>query len=66
MNIYSIEDYAWERLKDTERELEQRRLRAHPEGAAWARMVKLVVRRSWWIAGLAMHRPPRRRGPRVS
>ena len=60
MNPYMNEDVMWQRLKDIQREVENQRLidlRSMP--SAWD-LIKLLGRRVWLIAGLAMHRPPRR------
>jgi len=54
------EDVMWQRLKDIQREVENQRLigpRSVPP--AWD-LIKLLGRRVWLIAGLAMRRPPRR------
>lgn len=60
MNPYTNEDVMWQRLKDIQREVENRRLvgpRSMP--SAWD-LIQLLGRRAWLIAGLAMRRPPRR------
>lgn len=60
MNPYMNEDVMWQRLKDIQREVENRRLvgpRSLP--SAWD-LTKLLGKRVWLIAGLAMRRPPRR------
>lgn len=60
MNPYTEEDVMWQRLKDTQREAENRRLiRAENGQSTWG-LLKLLAARSWLIAGLAMRRPPRR------
>lgn len=59
MNPYMNEDVMWQRLKDIQREVENQRLlgkRSMP--SAWD-LIKVLGRRVWLIAGLAMRRPPR-------
>ena len=58
MNPYVNEDVMWQRLKDIQREAENRRLVGSSPTAlevAW-----MLGRRAWLIAGLAVRRPPRR------
>ena len=57
---YMNEDVAFERLKDLQREMENSRLTAVTL-AGFGRPVRNLLARAWWIAGLAMRRPPRRR-----
>jgi hypothetical protein len=57
---YSNEDVAFERLKDLQREMENSRLTADTL-TGFGRLVVHLVARAWWLAGLAMRRPPRRR-----
>ena len=59
MNSYSNEDLMWQRLKDLQREAENRRLYAASMPIVLAR-VRLLGQRAWWLAGLAMRRTPRR------
>ena len=60
MNPYVNEDVAWQRLLDLQREMENSRLLA-TQGIPWAvRLVGLLGRRAWWLAGIAAHRAPRR------
>jgi len=53
MYPYMNEDAAFERLKDLQREMENNRMVAGSLFRNWAE-------RAWWVAGLAMRRPPRR------
>jgi hypothetical protein len=57
---YMNEDVMFERLKDLQREMENSRLTAHTLARRWA-LVRNLSARAWWLAGLAMRRPPRRR-----
>jgi hypothetical protein len=59
MYPYMNEDVAFERLKDLQREMENSRLTANTL-ARFGRLVANLSARVWWIAGLAMTRPPRR------
>ena len=59
MYPYMNEDVAFERLKDLQRELENSRLTANTL-AGFGRLVHNLSARAWWVAGLAMRRPPRR------
>jgi hypothetical protein len=54
------EDVAFERLKDLQREMENSRLTASGL-AGFGPLVRNLSARAWWLAGLAMRRPPRRR-----
>jgi hypothetical protein len=65
MNPYVNEEVMWQRLKDIQMEAENRRLLAQSSVPAVADLLRLLVRRAWWIAGLAMRRPPRRSPLRV-
>ena len=60
MYPFMNEDVAFERLKDLQREMENSRLTANGL-AGLGSMVRIVSARAWWLAGLAMLRPPRRR-----
>jgi hypothetical protein len=60
MNPYRNEDAAFERLKDLRREMENDRLMAGSVLGLRGRLWNLAAR-AWWLAGLAMRRPPRRR-----
>ena len=60
MYPYTNEDVAFERLKDLQREMENSRAAASSL-AALAVLVRNLSARAWWLAGLAMRRPPRRR-----
>ncbi|HKV87614.1 MAG TPA: hypothetical protein VJT78_06420 [Candidatus Dormibacteraeota bacterium] len=60
MNQYLNEDAAWQRLKDVQREYENSRLLAVHGWPALVHLSGLIVRRAWWLAGLAMQRAPRR------
>jgi hypothetical protein len=57
---YTNEDVAFDRLKDLQREMENSRLTANGL-AGLGRVVVHMLARAWWLAGLAMRRPPRRR-----
>jgi hypothetical protein len=59
MNPYTDEDLMWQRLKDLQREAENRRLIRAENGTTGRELVKLLVARAWLLAGLAMRRPPR-------
>jgi hypothetical protein len=54
------EDVAFERLKDLQREMENSRLTANGL-AGLGSLFRNLSARVWWLAGLAMLRPPRRR-----
>ena len=59
MNPYANQDMAWQRLKDMQLEVENRRLASgHEPLSATARRFAVSA---WHLAGLAMQRPPRRR-----
>jgi len=60
MNPYAEEDVMWQRLKDTQREAENRRLMRSQSLPSTAGLLKLLAARAWLLAGLAMRRPPRR------
>jgi len=60
MNPYVNEDAMWQRLKDLQREAENRRLMRTENGTTAWDMVKTLAARAWLLAGLAMQRPPRR------
>ncbi len=60
MYPYMNEDVAFERLKDLQREMENSRLTANGL-AGLGSLVRNLSARAWWLAGLAMLRPPRRR-----
>ena len=60
MNPYLNEDVMWERLKDIQREAENRRLIARSRLPGLAYLAGLLARRAWWLAGLAIRRAPRR------
>jgi hypothetical protein len=55
MNPYTNEEMMWQRLVDLQREAENSKL-WRDQGLSLAR---LLGRRMWTLAGLAMHRPPR-------
>lgn len=59
MYPYMNEDAAFERLKDLQREMENSRLIAG-SAPALGSVVRNLAERAWWLAGLAMGRPPRR------
>jgi hypothetical protein len=62
MNPYADEDVMWQRLKDMQREAENRRLmrRESRSGPGAGELVRMLAARAWLLAGLAMRRPPRR------
>jgi hypothetical protein len=60
MYQHTNEDVAFERLKDLQREMENSRRAVHSLRGA-ATLVRHLSARAWWLAGLAMRRPPRRR-----
>ena len=57
---YMNEDVMFERLKDLQRELENRHLAAGTL-PGFGGLVRNLSARAWHLAGLAMRRPPRRR-----
>jgi hypothetical protein len=63
MNSYVNEDVMWQRLKDIQLEAENRRL--YGPRAGLLELAWLLGKRVWWVAGLAMRRPPRRRSLHV-
>lgn len=65
MNHYMDEEVMWQRLQDLQREAENRRLFTQYTLPAVVRQVGLLGRRAWWLAGLAIQRPPRRSPLRV-
>jgi hypothetical protein len=60
MYPYMNEDVAFERLKDLQREMENSRLAAGML-ASFGSLVRNLSARAWWLGGLALRRPPRRR-----
>ena len=64
MHPYMNEDVMFERLKDLQREMENRHL-APGTLAGFGGLVRNLSARAWHVAGLAMRRPPRRRPVRV-
>jgi len=54
------EDAAFERLKDLQREMENSRMAADSVAGLGA-LIRNLSARAWWLAGLALRRPPRRR-----
>ena len=60
MNSRMNEELAWLRVRDAQREVENRRLMAAGGSPDGLRLLRLLGRRVWWLAGLAMQRPPRR------
>ncbi len=59
MNPFMNEDVMWQRLKDIQLEAENRRLYGVGTFAALVAVVRILGRRAWWLAGLAMRRGPR-------
>jgi len=53
------EDVMFERLKDLQREMENSHLTAGTL-AGLGGFARNLSARAWWLAGLAMRRPPRR------
>lgn len=60
MYPYFSEDVAFEHLKDLQREMENSHLIAGNLPSLWSRLRNLGAR-AWWLGGLSMRRPPRRR-----
>lgn len=60
MNPYMNEEVMWQRLKDIQREMENSRLYGSP-GPSLGVLTRQLAARVWWLAGLAMRRPPRKR-----
>ncbi len=60
MNPYLNEDVMWQRLKDIQREAENRRLYGDTTLNSLLGLLGTLGTRVW-LAGLAMRRPPRRR-----
>ena len=65
MNPYVNEDAMWQRLKDLQREGENRRLYGHSSLAGLGALLRMLGTRVWWLAGLAARRPPRRRSTQL-
>jgi hypothetical protein len=60
MYPYMNEDAMFERLETLRREIESSRLMA--QGVpGWGKVLRNLGARAWWLGGLAMRRPPRRR-----
>jgi hypothetical protein len=59
MNSYVNEDVMWQRLKDLQREAENRRLLRGQDGRGATDLMRFLARRAWLLAGMAMRRPPR-------
>jgi hypothetical protein len=57
VNPYENEEVMWQRLKDVQREAENRRL--YGAAPSLRQVVRLLASRAWLLAGLAMRRPPR-------
>ena len=60
MNQYVNEEVMWQRLKDLQREAENRRLAGGRNASVSWELIRFLGRRVWLLAGLAMRRPPRR------
>jgi hypothetical protein len=58
MYPFMNEDAAWQRLQDTQREIENGRLMVGAPEATFHLIRRLAVR-AWHLAGLAAMRPPR-------
>ena len=67
MYPYMNEDAAFERLKDLQREAENRRLvaAAVPSLGSLGSLVRNLAARAWLLGGLAMRRAPRPRPEEV-
>ena len=61
MNPYLNEDVMWQRLKDIQREAENRRLYGDTTLNSLLSLLGMLGTRVWLLAGLAMRRPPRPR-----
>jgi len=59
MYPFMNEDAAWQRLQDTQREIENSRLIAEGQPDATLQLLKRLAVRAWHLAGLAAMRPPR-------
>jgi hypothetical protein len=55
------EDAAFERLKDLQREAENRRLAANAVTSSFGSLARNLAARAWVLGGLAMRRTPRPR-----
>jgi hypothetical protein len=58
VNPFENEEVMWQRLKDVQREAENRRL--YGSAPSIRQVVRLLASRAWLLAGLAMRRSPRR------
>jgi len=56
MNPYTDEDVMWQRLRDLQREAENRRLIRAESGTTRRGLVRLAAARAWLLAGRAMRR----------
>ncbi len=59
MDPFMNEDAAWQRLQDTQREIENSRLMAEGQPGATLQGLRRLATRAWHLAGLAAMRPPR-------
>jgi len=59
MYPFMNEDAAWQRLQDTQREIENSRWMAEGQPDATLQLVKRLAARVWHLAELAAMRPPR-------
>ncbi len=59
MHPFMNDDAAWQRLQDTQREIENSRLMAEGQPDATLQLLRRLVVRAWHLAGLAAMRPPR-------
>ena len=59
MYPFMNEDAAWQRLQDTQREIENSRLLAEGQPDATLQLLRRLAVRAWHLAGLAATRPPR-------
>jgi hypothetical protein len=59
MNQYANEEVAWQRLVDLQREAEYSQFLATNGLPRAVHLALVLVKRIWWLAGLAMQRPPR-------
>ncbi|HWO91785.1 MAG TPA: hypothetical protein VNP53_07425 [Methylomirabilota bacterium] len=59
MYPFMNEDAAWQRLQDTQREIENSRLMAEGHPDATLQLLRRLAVRAWHLTGLAAMRPPR-------
>jgi len=59
MDPFMKDDAAWQRLQDTQREIENSRLMAEGQPEATLQLLRRLAVRAWHLAELAGTRPPR-------